>query len=116
MKWEFVKVPEWAERNVVRTRFFCERFNLLFDVKKTVRGFGYRMYAEMKGQTKFLTCHAIPESKTIFSCEIDDFLDVFRAGYNLAMEPNDYLHCICIDDVDFIVARLMEIVEGWKCQ
>ena len=116
MKWEFVNVPEWAEADAVRVRFFCERFNLIFDVKKTVGGFGYRMYVEMNGQSKLLTCRAIPKLKTIFLCEIDEFLDIFRDGYNFAIEPNDYLHCICIDDVDFIVARLMEIVEGWKCQ
>ena len=114
MKWEFVKVPEWSKEDVERVRFCFDRFNLLFDVKKTESGFGYRMYIEMKGCTKLVTCRAVPTSKTIFTCDIDECLDIFREGYNFAMEPHDYLRCVCIDDVDFMVARLMEIVEDWK--
>lgn len=114
MKWEIVKVPEWSEEGVVRTRFYLDRFNLLFDVKETTNGFGYRMYVEMKDCTKLLTCNAVPKSKTIFSWNIDECLDIFRAGYNLAMDPQDYLRCVSANKVDFIVARLMEIVEDWK--
>lgn len=114
MKWEIVKVPEWSEEGVVRTRFYLDRFNLLFDVKETTNGFGYRMYVEMKDCTKLLTCNAVPKSKTIFLWDIEECLDIFRAGYNLAMDPQDYLRCVSVNKVDFIVARLMEIVEDWK--
>ncbi|WP_418430479.1 hypothetical protein [Barnesiella intestinihominis] len=114
MKWEFVKATEWAEADAVRVRFFCERFNLIFDVKKTVGGFGYRMYVEMNGERRFLICQSVPVSKTILLCDIVNTLDIFRAGYNLAVGSRDYLRRVCIDDIDFIVARLMEIVEGWK--